>query len=94
MLTDRGYRLVAFENVLGRSLDAYVVPFDGAGIEVRFGRRTDVSRAAGRRRRGRGRLAHHGRGRAVVTTAPGSKSQQNVQRQGFHLLYTRAVLVK
>lgn len=31
---------------------------------------------------------------AVVTTAPGAKSQQNVQRQGFHLLYTRAVLVK
>jgi len=31
---------------------------------------------------------------AVVTTAPGSKSQQNVQRRGFHLLYTRAVLVK
>ena len=31
---------------------------------------------------------------AAVTTAPGSKSQQNVQRQDFHLLYTRAVLVK
>jgi hypothetical protein len=31
---------------------------------------------------------------AVVTTAPGSKSQQNVQRQGFSLLYTRAVLVR
>ena len=31
---------------------------------------------------------------AVVTTRPGSKSQQNVQRQGFDLLYTRAVLVK
>ncbi|MFF4984282.1 GNAT family N-acetyltransferase [Streptomyces sp. NPDC001046] len=31
---------------------------------------------------------------AVVTTRPGSTSQQNVQRQGFHLLYTRAVLVK
>lgn len=31
---------------------------------------------------------------AVVTTAPGSKSQQNVHRQGFHLLYTRAVLVR
>jgi len=31
---------------------------------------------------------------AVVTTSPGSKSQQNVQRRGFHLLYTRAVLVK
>ena len=31
---------------------------------------------------------------AVVTTQPGSKSQQNVQRQGFNLLYTRAVLVR
>ena len=30
---------------------------------------------------------------AVVTTAPGSRSQQNAQRQGFDLLYTRAVLV-
>ena len=43
------------------------------------------------------RLADAGRAGcdiAVVTTAPGSKSQQNVQRRGFHLLYTRAVLVK
>jgi len=31
---------------------------------------------------------------AVVTVQPASKSQQNVQRQGFDLLYTRAVLVK
>lgn len=31
---------------------------------------------------------------AVVTTVPGSKSQQNAQRQGFDLLYTRAILVK
>jgi len=31
---------------------------------------------------------------AVVTTQPGSTSHQNVQRQGFDLLYTRAVLVK
>lgn len=31
---------------------------------------------------------------AVVTTQPGSKSQQNVQRQGFELLYTRNVLVR
>lgn len=30
---------------------------------------------------------------AVVTTAPGSQSQANVQRQGFDLLYARAVLV-
>jgi GNAT superfamily N-acetyltransferase len=31
---------------------------------------------------------------AVVTTRPASKSQQNAQRQGFALLYTRAILVK
>jgi GNAT superfamily N-acetyltransferase len=31
---------------------------------------------------------------AVVTTQPGSKSQHNVQRRGFDLLYTRAVLLK
>jgi hypothetical protein len=31
---------------------------------------------------------------AVITTQPGSRSQQNAQRQGFELLYTRAILVK
>jgi GNAT superfamily N-acetyltransferase len=31
---------------------------------------------------------------AVVTTQPGSKSQENVQKAGFALLYARAVLVK
>lgn len=31
---------------------------------------------------------------AVVTTAPGSKSQENVQRQGFELLYARAILAR
>ena len=31
---------------------------------------------------------------AVVTTQPGSKSQANAMRQGFTLLYTRAVLVR
>ncbi|MFD0366183.1 GNAT family N-acetyltransferase [Nocardia sp. GCM10030253] len=30
---------------------------------------------------------------AVVTTQPGSKSQQNVQKLGFQLLYARAILV-
>jgi ribosomal protein S18 acetylase RimI-like enzyme len=30
---------------------------------------------------------------AVVTTLPGSQSQHNVQRLGFDLLYTRAILV-
>ncbi|HVO09224.1 MAG TPA: GNAT family N-acetyltransferase [Vicinamibacteria bacterium] len=31
---------------------------------------------------------------AVVTTQPASRSQQNAQRQGFSLLYTRAILVR
>jgi GNAT superfamily N-acetyltransferase len=31
---------------------------------------------------------------AVVTTQPGSRSQQNVQRMGFDLIYARAILVK
>ncbi len=31
---------------------------------------------------------------AVVTTQPGSKSQENVQRLGFELLYARAVLLR
>jgi ribosomal protein S18 acetylase RimI-like enzyme len=31
---------------------------------------------------------------AVVTTAPGSKSQENAQRRGFEMLYARAILVK
>jgi GNAT superfamily N-acetyltransferase len=31
---------------------------------------------------------------AIVTTQPGSKSQQNVQRFGFTLLYARAILVR
>jgi GNAT superfamily N-acetyltransferase len=31
---------------------------------------------------------------AVVTTLPGSKSQENVQKAGFALLYTRTVLVR
>lgn len=43
------------------------------------------------------RLDHarrHGCELAVVTTLPGSKSQQNMQRQGFELLYSRNVLVR
>jgi ribosomal protein S18 acetylase RimI-like enzyme len=31
---------------------------------------------------------------AVVTVQPGSKSQENVQRQGFQLLYARSILVR
>lgn len=31
---------------------------------------------------------------AVVTTQPGSKSQENVQKAGFELIYSRAILLK
>jgi predicted GNAT family acetyltransferase len=31
---------------------------------------------------------------AVVTTAPGTRSQENLMRNGFALLYARAVIVK
>jgi GNAT superfamily N-acetyltransferase len=31
---------------------------------------------------------------AVVTTAPGTRSQDNVMGRGFELLYTRAILVR
>jgi GNAT superfamily N-acetyltransferase len=37
---------------------------------------------------------HHGCDLAVVTTEPASKSQENVQRAGFTLLYPRAILVR
>ena len=35
--------------------------------------------------------AAHGCDLAVVTTMPGSKSQENVLRRGFERLYTRAI---
>ena len=174
LLTDRGYQLLGFENVLGRSLHsgAQPQPQPSAGVEVQ--RSTDIDAwvevvvdgfahpdgegvpshedfprdiiarverdmaAAGLmayaalcdgviagggglcstdgvaqlsgaatapafRRRGvqaallSARLrdaATAGCDIAVVTTAPGSTSQRNVQRNGFHLLYTRAVLTK
>ena len=42
------------------------------------------------------RIAHDFSGcdLVVVTTAPGSKSQENCHRRGFELLYARAILVK
>ena len=174
-LTGRGYRLVSFENVLGRALTREPERVTPPGIEVRpsgddeleawldvvvdaglhpdtqglpsheefprealAGAERDLVTAAGviryaalrdgiiaggasfrpaegiaqftgaatapaHRRRGiqtallSARLADAaaaGCDIAVVTTQPGSKSQQNVQRRGFDLLYTRAVLVK
>ncbi len=175
MLTGRGYRLVGFENVLGRRLapdepgptgfdadvtrsgadelavwlDAMVTSFatpDTQGVaaheefprevlEQAIGYMADVdgftrylARRAGhvaggaslRMSKGVAQLCgaatlpahrHHGVQTvllatrlheaaragcdlAVVTTLPGSRSQHNVQRRGFELLYTRAVLVR
>src|SRR5436190_5322133 len=174
LLTDRGYRLTSFENVLGLALDGEIervaphgievrpsgddefdtwldvvaegfarpdtqglpshehfprdvlaraerdfaaagvarylalrdgVPAGGAGLHIADGiaQLAGSATAPAHRRRGiqsallAARLmdaAAAGCDIAVVTTQPGSKSQQNVQRRGFHLLYTRAVLVQ
>ena len=174
LLTERGYRLVSFENVLGLALDGAVERVAPPGVEVRpsgddefeawldvvadgvahpdtqgvpaheeFPREvveraerdfaaagvmryialrdgviaggaglrmaegvaqlTGAATAPAHRRRGvqsallSARLADAaaaGCDIAVVTTQPASKSQQNVQRRGFDLLYARAVLVK
>ncbi|MCK9893042.1 GNAT family N-acetyltransferase [Frankia sp. AgB32] len=174
-LTERGYRLVSFENVLGCALTGEHREVTPAGVTIRasredefdawldvmadgvaqpdtqglpsheefprdvlLGAMRDLAGASGVRRysalrdgvlAGGGSLrisdgvaqfggaatvpAHRRRGIqsalvaarfvdataagcdiAVVTTQPGSRSQQNVQRQGFDLLYTRAVLTK
>ena len=173
-LTERGYRLVGFENVLGRALPGGPVSAPAPGVEVRraaagdmaqwldvvidgfahpdgegvpshenfprevvaraeldlekagavpylalcdgavaggasmrcdrgIAQLTGAATAPVHRRRGvqaallQRRLrdaADSGCDLAVVTTAPGSLSQKNVQRNGFHLLYTRAVLVR
>ena len=171
-LTSRGYQLVSFENVLGRSLDGGLQPVTPPGVEVRLSddraawldvvvdgfahpdgegvpshehfpreivekaigdieqagatpylafsdgvvaggasmrmsegvaQLTGAATAPAYRRRGvqtallSARLVEAARAGcdiAVVTTQPGSKSQQNVQRRGFHLLYTRAILVR
>lgn len=174
LLVGRGYRLVSFENVLGRDLQADVRPVDVPGVEVRrsgpdeidawvevvtdagahpdsqgiameeFPRdvleraERDSAALPGIRRyialraglpaggasfrvtdgiaqlTGAGTVPAHRRHGvqtallgarladaaaagcdvAVVTTQPGSRSQHNVQRRGFDLLYVRAVLVK
>jgi GNAT superfamily N-acetyltransferase len=173
LLTDRGYRLVSFENVLGRAIEGQPEPVVAPGVEVRrsgdeefqawhrvivdgfahpdtqgvpsheefpdeiieraerdlaaaggvryialcdgvvaggaglriaegVAQMTGAATAPAHRRRGvqtallAARLteaAAAGCDIAVVTTQPGSKSQQNVQRRGFELLYTRAVLL-
>jgi GNAT superfamily N-acetyltransferase len=174
LLTERGYRLVSFENVLGRALTGEPERVDPPGVEVRLSgdeelepwiavvadgvahpdaegvpsheeftrevveraerdlvaagvvryvalrdgvmaggasvrmvegvaQLTGAATAPAHRRRGvqsallAARLADAaaaGCDVAVVTAQPASRSQQNVQRRGFDLLYTRAILVK
>jgi GNAT superfamily N-acetyltransferase len=173
LLTERGYRLTSFENVLGCAIDRALEPVALPGIEVRpsgedefdawlavvvdgfahpdtqgvashedfprdaveaaerdfagagvtryvalhdgviaggaslriadgVAQLAGAATAPAHRRRGihtallSVRLADAAAGCdiAVVTTQPGSKSQENAQRRGFDLLYTRAVLVK
>ena len=175
LLTARGYRLLGFENVLGRrvgasdavaadvpgaeivaigdedlerwiriTLDAFSQPDDGplpteshpqdelAGmfrdisrisgvmrylalvdgdavaaasvrVDGRLAQLTGAATLSAFRRRGLqtaltarrlADVARAGCDLAVVTTNPGSKSQQNAQRHGFELLYARAILVK
>jgi len=88
----------------------YLARLDGTiagGGSMRISRRlVQLSGAAtlpAHRRRGvqsallRARLldaARQGCDLAIVTTEPGSKSQENVQRAGFTLLYARAVLIR
>jgi GNAT superfamily N-acetyltransferase len=72
-------------------------------ISERLAQLSGASTLPAHRRRGvqsallRARLldaCRHGCDLAIVTTEPASKSQENVQRTGFALLYSRAVLIR
>lgn len=72
-------------------LDGDIAQFSGAGTLPRF-RRRGVQTALLRARLLDAAAA--GCTIGVVVTQPGSKSQQNAQREGFGLLYARQLLVK
>jgi GNAT superfamily N-acetyltransferase len=72
-------------------LDAGVAQFSGAATRPGF-RRRGVQTALIRARLAD--AARHGCDVGVVTTQPASQSQQNVQREGFALLYARQLLAK
>jgi hypothetical protein len=72
-------------------IDGAVAQFSGAGTLPRF-RRRGVQTALLRARLADAAAA--GCTVGVVVTQPASKSQQNVQREGFALLYARQLLVK
>jgi ribosomal protein S18 acetylase RimI-like enzyme len=72
-------------------IDGDIAQLCGASTLPRF-RRRGIQTALLRRRLADARA--QGCVLATVTTQPGSKSNHNAQRQGFELLYPRAVLVK
>lgn len=72
-------------------IDGRVAQFSGAGTLPAF-RRRGVQTALYRARLAD--AARSGCTVGVVVTQPGSKSQQNAQREGFALLYARQLLVK
>ena len=75
----------------GMRLDSGIAQLAGAATLPAF-RRRGVQAALLRHRLQD--AAEAGCDLAVVTTAPGSKSQHNAQRQGFEPLYPRAILTK
>jgi hypothetical protein len=72
-------------------IDGDIAQFSGAGTLPGF-RRRGVQTAVYRARLADAAAA--GCTVSVVVTQPGSKSQQNAQREGFSLLYARQLLVK
>jgi GNAT superfamily N-acetyltransferase len=72
-------------------IDGAIAQFVGAGTIPRF-RRRGVQTALLRLRLRE--AADSGCSVAVIATPPGSKSQQNAQREGFTLLYARQLLEK
>jgi len=72
-------------------IDGDVAQMAGAGTRPRA-RGRGVQKALIQRRLDDARRA--GCSLAVVTTAPGTRSQDNVMRRGFELLYARAILVR
>ena len=72
-------------------IDDNLAQMAGSGTLPRF-RGRGVQKALIQRRLSDARAA--GCELAVVVTAPGTRSQDNVMRRGFALLYTRAILVR
>lgn len=79
------------EAALRLDRDSGLAQLAGAGTLPAF-RGRGVQKALLQRRLADARAA--GCDLAVVTTAPGTRSQENVMRRGFVLLYTRAILVR